>query len=145
MNGWVVADSGIFIARVLQETFTPQAKALVNHWIAQNSQIAAPTLLHYEIVAAMRKWVHRGALTTPEAIKKRDILLAQPVQLMVDKKLLRRGFELATHFNRPTAYDSQYLAVAERLGCEFWTADERLFNALAQDLNWVKWIGNFKL
>jgi hypothetical protein len=43
-----------------------------------------------------------------------------------------------------TAYDSQYLAVAERLKCEFWTADSRLVNAVAPHLTWVKWMGNFK-
>ena len=31
----------------------------------------------------------------------------------------------------------------ERLSCEFWTADERLFNAVRSQLTWVKWIGNF--
>jgi len=144
MNGWVVADSGIFIARVLAETYTPQAKALVDHWTEQDIQVAAPTLFRYEIVATMRKSVYRNILTTTEAIKRRDILLAQPVQLMIDDDLLRRGFELATRLGRPTAYDSQYLAVAERLQCEFWTADEKMFNAVTQDLSWVKWLGNFK-
>ena len=62
---------------------------------------------------------------------------------MIDDPLLRRGYELATQFNRPTAYDAQYLAVAERLQCEFWTVDERLYNAVKQALPWVKWLGNF--
>jgi predicted nucleic acid-binding protein len=44
--------------------------------------------------------------------------------------------------NRPTAYDAQYLALAERLACDFWTADERLFNAASQQLPYVKWVGN---
>jgi len=52
-------------------------------------------------------------------------------------------YALAAQFNRPAAYDSQYLAVAERLGCEFWTADERLYNAVKTHLSWVKWLGNF--
>ena len=64
---------------------------------------------------------------------------------MMDDELLKRGYELATRLNRPTAYNSRYLAVAERLQCEFWTADERMFNAVTQDLNWVKWLGSFKV
>ena len=62
---------------------------------------------------------------------------------MSDDSLLKRAYELATQYNRPTAYDSQYLAVAERLNCEFWTADERLANAVGNDLSWVRWVGNF--
>jgi predicted nucleic acid-binding protein len=58
-----------------------------------------------------------------------------------DDALLRRGLALATQFNRPTAYDAQYLAVAERLGCDFWTADERLYNAVNTQLAWVHWLG----
>lgn len=72
-------------------------------------------------------------------------MLELPIQFYIDEILLRRAFEIAVQFNRPTAYDSQYLAVAERLECEFWTADERLFNAVNQQLAWVKWIGNFKV
>ncbi len=38
--------------------------------------------------------------------------------------------------NRAAAYDSFYLALAESLGCELWTADQRLHNAV--DLPWVR-------
>jgi predicted nucleic acid-binding protein len=81
-------------------------------------------------------------LTVAEADSKCDLLLAQPVQAMIDDALLRRGFALATQFNRPTAYDAQYLAVAERLGYDFWTADERLYNVVNTQLSWVGWLGS---
>ena len=74
----------------------------------------------------------------------RDALLVYDIQYHVDEELLKRAYELATDFNRPTAYDSQYLAVAERLNCDFWTADQRLFNAVREQLGWVKWVGNFQ-
>jgi len=143
MTSWVVADSGIFIATVLEETFSQQADALISRWSTQDVQIAAPILFRYEVTSVMRKSVYRNLLTPKEAIQKRDILLAQPIRLMIDIDLLKRGYDLATQYNRPAAYDAQYLAVAERLGCEFWTTDERLYNATQPNLNWVKWIGNF--
>lgn len=93
----------------------------------------------------MRKSAFRSLFTADEALKSRDFLMEYPVHLMIDDDLLRRGYDLAAKFNRPTAYDAQYLAVAERLKCEFWTADERLVNAVQKDLSWVKWIGNFQL
>jgi predicted nucleic acid-binding protein len=36
-----------------------------------------------------------------------------------------------------------YAATAEKLGCELWTADQRLVNAVSASLNWVKWLGAF--
>ena len=144
MTSWAVVDSGILLATVLIEQYSKEAKALIKSLTEQQMQIAVPVLFRYEIVAVLRKQVYRGTLTAEEGINNYLLLLAQPVQAMVDDALLRRGYELAAQFNRPTAYDSQYLAVAERLGCEFWTVDERLYNTLTMHLSWVKWLGNFK-
>jgi predicted nucleic acid-binding protein len=58
--------------------------------------------------------------------------------------LLKRGYELAEEFNRPTAYDAQYLALAERLSCDFWTADERMSNAVSGKFLSIRWLGNWK-
>ncbi|HEX6305251.1 MAG TPA: hypothetical protein VFZ76_13740 [Anaerolineales bacterium] len=37
----------------------------------------------------------------------------------------------------PSAYYAQYLALAERLEAEFWTADERLARKVERQLPWV--------
>lgn len=71
------------------------------------------------------------------------VALAYPVQLYFDNELLKRAYDLAEQLNRPAAYDAQYLALAERLGCDFWTADEKLFNAVGASLTWVRWLGAF--
>ncbi len=97
------------------------------------------------MVAVARKWVYRE-LTTPEkANTALDTLLRYPVITVVDDALLRRAYELATKYNRPTAYDAQYLAVAERYQCDFWTADERLYHAVNGNFPRVYWVGNVKL
>ncbi len=41
------------------------------------------------------------------------------------------------------SYDAHYLALAEHLGCEFWTADKRLHNAVHEKLPWVRGLGDF--
>ena len=70
-------------------------------------------------------------------------LLVYPVDLHEDTALLTEAYDLAVRFNRPRAYDTQYMALAERLHCEFWTADERLFNVVGKELNWIRWLGHF--
>lgn len=144
-TSYAVLDSGILLATVQLEAHTPHAQALIKTLTAQDVKIAAPALLHYEMVAVSRKWVYRQ-LATPEAAQKAlDTLLAHPVELHFDDALLKRGYELATEYNRPTAYDAQYLALAERLSCPLWTADERLFNAITGRFPDTHWLGGINL
>lgn len=142
MTSWVVSDAGIFIAIVMNEAQGSRAEQLLENWRNRNLSVAAPTLFIYEVTAAIRKHVARGTITVEEGIKHRDWLLTQPVELYADRKLASRAYELATELNRPTSYDAQYIALAERLSCEFWTADERLYNAVQYHLTRVKWVGN---
>jgi predicted nucleic acid-binding protein len=137
----VVLDSGILIASVFPEVLTPQAKRLIRELQADNTTLHAPTLLRYEAMAVSRKAVYQGRVTPEEGLRARDRLLSYPVTLHFDADLIKRGYELATLLNRATAYDSQYLAVAERLNCQFWTADERLFNAVKDHFPSIRWLG----
>lgn len=57
--------------------------------------------------------------------------------------LLTEAYELAVRFNRPRAYDSQYMALADRLQCDFWTADERLVNSVQAQFSRIHWLGNW--
>jgi predicted nucleic acid-binding protein len=141
----VVLDSGILIATVYPEILTPHAKRLIKQLQEANATLHAPTLMRYELVAVSRKAVYQGRVTDAEGLRARDTLLSYPVTLHFDDALLKRGYELATEYNRPTAYDAQYLALAERLSCDFWTVDERMFNAVQSKFPRVYWLGNVKL
>ena len=68
-------------------------------------------------------------------------LLLYPVEFFEDDALLKSAYELADEFNRPRAYDAQYLLLAKRLSCEFWTADERMFNAVKDKFTDIRWLG----
>jgi len=66
-----------------------------------------------------------------------------PITIVYDNALLQpRALSIATRFKRPKAYDAQYLAVADLLGCELWTADRRLASAVAGELPWVRYVGD---
>ena len=67
---------------------------------------------------------------------------AQGVKLLYPEGLHRVAWELAIKFDRPAAYDSHYLALAEMLSCELWTGDRRLYNVVKDELPWVKWLGD---
>jgi predicted nucleic acid-binding protein len=68
--------------------------------------------------------------------------LEWPIVIWTDVRSIQASaLEFATRFNRPKAYDAQYLALADLLGCELWTADRRLVSAVGDKLPWVRWIG----
>ena len=52
-----------------------------------------------------------------------------------------KAIELAAELGQNTAYDTHYLALAEMLDCEVWTADEHFFRSSAVDFPRVRWIG----
>ncbi len=68
--------------------------------------------------------------------------LAFDIHLYGDDRLHSRAFALAQRFSLPAAYDAHYLALAERLEAEFWTADERLVRKVEAQLPWVHLLEN---
>lgn len=143
MTSWIVIDSGVLIASVIQEIYTTQADSLLDRIKQQNLIIVAPPLLRYEVVGTLRKLTHRGTIQAKDGINLIREALDTPIQWMLDETLLERAYALATEHGLPSAYDAQYLAVAERFGCDFWTFDRRLFNTVHEKLGWVRYVVNF--
>jgi predicted nucleic acid-binding protein len=54
-----------------------------------------------------------------------------------------RVMELAHRYDLPAVYDAHYLALAEREGCDYWTADKRLWNSVKGMVPWVRWLGDY--
>ena len=52
-----------------------------------------------------------------------------------------QALEIAHRFAQGAIYDSQYLALADYLDCELWTADERFWNSTKAAFPRVHWIG----
>lgn len=137
----VCADAGILIKLVVAEEDSDRADALWEQWKEDGVKVVSPGLLLFELTSVLRKKVHRGLLSPEEGKKAFDTVHRLPVQVLTPSDLHRRAWELAARFNRPAAYDAYYLALAEMMNCEFWTADRRLFNAVKDELPWVHWLG----
>ena len=138
MSLQVCVDASVVIPLVVYEALSEQVRALWVDWRTRNLSIVAPFLLGFEVTATLRKKVHRGLLTPEEGELAFRIVHSQGIQFLHPADLHWRAWELAVRFNRPTAYDSYYLALAATLGCEFWTADERLYNTVSAQLPWVR-------
>jgi predicted nucleic acid-binding protein len=96
-----------------------------------------------ECISAIRLAVYTRSITAEEgeaAIE--DLFVLQVEALPVDAALCRSAFAWAARLGQARAYVGFYLALAEQMRAEFWTADERLVNRARQaGVTWVHWVG----
>lgn len=81
---------------------------------------------------------------SPVCVDAIQAALSMKVTFLNPPNLSQQAFELAARFNRPAVYDSYYLALADQLQCLFWTADERLYNAIHEDYPLIRWLGHYQ-
>ena len=140
----VVVDANILIAFGLaDEPLHTQAHRILSAWQTSGERLTAPRLFRSEITAVVRKAVYQERITPEHGRTMLAQLLIYPVEFHEDDGLLKEAYELAVCFNRPRAYDTQYMALAERLNCDFWTADERLVNSTQSQFSHIRWLGNW--
>jgi predicted nucleic acid-binding protein len=142
-NSFVCVDASLALKLVLHEPDSQLASKLWDEWHARSIVVIAPALWGYEVTSVIRNNVHRGRLSADLGAEAFITIHQLPVQLLQPAGLHQRAWELAHNFDRPAAYDAYYLALAEMIACPFWTADERLFNAVSGELNWVYWLGDY--
>jgi predicted nucleic acid-binding protein len=146
MRNVVIVDTSIALKWVMDEDDSTKAAALLSRWFVQETTVLAPTLLMYELTNAIYKHVRKGEIDLNDASQALDDALLGFVEFVSpgDSSLSRRAIQLAHQYKLPATYDAYYLALAERENCDYWTADERLWNAVKSKLPWVRWLGDYK-
>jgi predicted nucleic acid-binding protein len=139
----IVLDANIVAAFTIPLPYSTQAARRMMDWQRTEAALFAPTLLEYEIVTALRKAVVAEMITPDEASDAIGSLLDLDVQTVPPTRDLHdSALQWSERLRQKAAYDAQYLALAEQLGAEFWTADQRLANGAQQaGATWVHWIG----
>lgn len=145
----VVVDTSVAVKWVLAEADSATANALLAEWTAKGISMLAPALFAYEVTNVLRQRVRKGILTPDEAklalvgMSTLGPALATSTSQQDVLAASTRAIELAHQFGMPAAYDAHYLALAEHEGCDYWTADQRLWNTVKATLPWVRWLGNY--
>jgi len=139
----ICVDSNVILNLWVEQPLTTHARALWRDWLIQGCHLVAPTLFRYEITSVFRKFVYQKLMTADLGAQGVAEVMRLPIEYVAIPDLHQRAYQLATQFDRPTAYDAHYLVGAQTLGCEFWTADRRLVNAGSHELTWVNWLGSF--
>jgi predicted nucleic acid-binding protein len=136
----LVVDASVAFRLILPGPQQDHYRSLMTQWVRDRYQLLAPTLWVYEMTSALCQAVRFGELSLEEGQRASGLAQGLGIELMhPDDNQVRLACEWTVSLNRAAAYDSFYLALAETLGCELWTADKRL--ARAVDRPWVHWAG----
>lgn len=137
MTEFLVVDASFVIRLVTPHSNHNYFQNLWAQWLIQGFTMCAPSLWLYEVTSATTKLIRFSELNNQQGQELIQQLHNLGVVLFeMDASLITRAFDWTLQLNRAAAYDSFYLALAEKLGCDFWTADQRLENAVNQP--WVK-------
>lgn len=133
----------IFKWKLSSEEHASNALEMYFDWQNGAVEVHGTDLLPSEIGSAFLRALRRGRLTESEALAGTQELLALPFILHATTPLVTRAFAIANQHNQ-RIYDCFYAALAEREGMEFWTGDERFYNAVASHYAFVRWLANYQ-
>lgn len=125
-----VLDSSVAVKWVLPEADSPKALSLLDDVRIGLHEIIAPDVFASEVAHALTKSERKGIIPVGDAaVHLIDILQDGPV-LHYFFPLLPRAVEISSAA-RIAITDCIFVALAEREGCEYDTADERVIKNLA--------------
>jgi len=122
-----VLDASVVLKWFVSEADSGQALKLREEFYAAEREIVVPDLLLFEIANALR---YNPSFSTKEIHEALDTLFGMGIEIITPTfSLLVKTVDLAEEFDL-TCYDATYLALAEELGFEFITADERFYRKI---------------
>jgi predicted nucleic acid-binding protein len=132
----ICVDASVAAKWVLEEDASD--KALILYRDNQDAGLVAPPFLLAEVTNAIWRRAVRTRLGRQDAEDALTAFLAFEVALAAPVEVYLLALQLADQFARPAVYDMHYVALAQIAGCELWTADQRLLNALGGRLAFVR-------
>ena len=134
----VCVDASVVLDLLVPSEATPAVDTLWSRWLAERTTILAPPYFFVEVTSVLRNKVFLRRISPERGENAFRRFLDMPVEPVDFDGIHERAWTLAEELGRPEAYDSQYLAVAEHRGCEFWTTDQRLYRAVRNTFPWVR-------
>lgn len=134
----VVVDASLVVKWLVSEVDSGRAAQLLLEWARNRVLIVAPVMILTEVSNALHKKVQSNIVNISDVRRLLDRLSGL---LLVDYiEMHERAIEFASILGEQDAYDCHYLALAEQLDCEFWTADRAFYDAAHRQFPRVRYI-----
>ena len=133
-----MVDACLAVKWLVSEVDSTRAGQLLIEWARNGVPIAAPVMILTEVSNVLHKKVRSQDVSINDVSR----LLEQLSGLLLFdySEMHVRAIELASILGEQDAYDCHYLALAEHLDCEFWTADRAFYNAAHRRFPRVRYI-----
>lgn len=121
----VVVDPSLALKWILTEPDSGLSLVLLAEWQQAGIQPVAPSWIACEMGNVLYQSVRDGTFTPEDAAA---LLAAALTAIHVQPEDVgdaQRAIQIAADAGQKQTYDAQYAALAARLGCELWTADDR--------------------
>ncbi len=141
MTAAVVVDASIAIKWLVEEDHSGEADQLLIAWDRDNTRVTAPHLLPTEVANGLYQRVRRGHISLASAVQLEAAFLEKDIALVQSAHIHLRAMRIASALAQNAVYDAHYLALAEALDCELWTADQRFYQAAADGFSRVHFVG----
>ena len=115
---------------VLDGLLDPASHTDIAIWLSGSAEpLAAPDLIDVEVMSVLRRWERLTEITGSRARQALDDLGVLPIIRYPARAVLDRAWKLRDNL---TAYDAQYVALAQVLPAELLTTDDRVADAAAK-------------
>lgn len=102
----------------------------VVEWLSgSEDSLASPDLIDVEVLSVLRRWERTADITGPRARQALDDLGTLPIIRYPARALTDRVWKLRHNL---TAYDAEYVALAQALPARLLTMDQRMAGAAAK-------------
>jgi predicted nucleic acid-binding protein len=121
----LVIDASVLVKAFIPEDGSEEAGRLLTRAAAAEVVLIAPELIYPETANILWKKVRRNELTTDEAREIAAAVLVVPILAEAAGSTFLLALDIALACG-VTAYDAQYVALAEVFDCQLITADNKL-------------------
>ncbi|MGH2561354.1 MAG: type II toxin-antitoxin system VapC family toxin [Thermomicrobiales bacterium] len=137
----VIVDTSLAVKWVLPESDSDVALELAARWRWGRRNIIVPAWFACEVANVFFQRIRQRSITLADA---QDLLIeimvaVRPVAVSII--VGSRALDIAHSLGQRASYDAYYLALAEHLDCELWTADERFWRAAQPAFPRIRWVG----
>ncbi len=136
----MIIDASALLPAYFPDEVQRPSQRLLRDYVLGELELAAPTLLVYEMTNAVVQAIRRGRIREEQGMEALDAFDGLGIPLF--PVAWQEMATFARRFDR-SAYDASYLALAEQRDEPLITGDRRMYNAVREHLGWVIWIGDF--